>query len=115
MQEESTDRTVADKSLRLSSHVGLAEPGSYYQYAKGKIVIWVPKESKLDLGSGLKALLDPSIKKIAVANPTTRPVWTSSRRGDAERGRLRQSEGQARSRRKHLTNRVVCCIGIGPM
>ena len=52
---------------------GLAEPGSYYQYAKGKIVIWVPKESKLDLSSGLKALLDPSIKKIAVANPQHAP------------------------------------------
>jgi molybdate transport system substrate-binding protein len=52
---------------------GLAEPGSYYQYAKGKIVIWAPKESKLDLNSGLKALLDPSIKKIAVANPQHAP------------------------------------------
>ena len=52
---------------------GLTEPGSYYQYAKGKIVIWVPKDSKLDLSSGLKALLDPSIKKIAVANPQHAP------------------------------------------
>src|ERR1700685_2187261 len=45
---------------------GLIEPGSYYQYAKGKIVIWVPKDSKLDLTPGLKALLDPSVKKIAI-------------------------------------------------
>jgi molybdate transport system substrate-binding protein len=52
---------------------GLIEPGSYYQYAKGKIVIWVPKESKLDLSSGIRALLDPSIKKIAVANPQHAP------------------------------------------
>jgi molybdate transport system substrate-binding protein len=52
---------------------GLIEPGSYYQYARGKIVIWVPKESKLDLSSGMKALLDPSIKKIAVANPEHAP------------------------------------------
>src|SRR5258708_33007652 len=44
---------------------GLTEPGTYYQYARGKIVIWVPKESKLDLSSGMQALLDPSIKKIA--------------------------------------------------
>src|SRR5689334_3472263 len=40
---------------------GLTEPGSYYQYAKGKIVIWVPKDSKLDLTTGMKALLDPSV------------------------------------------------------
>src|SRR5271169_3705288 len=37
--------------------VGLTDPGSYYQYAKGKIVIWVRNESKLDLSSGLQALL----------------------------------------------------------
>src|ERR1700693_3685939 len=52
---------------------GLTEPGSYYPYARGKIVIWVPKDSKLDLSSGMKALLDPSVKKIAVANPQHAP------------------------------------------
>ena len=52
---------------------GLTEPGSYYQYAKGKIVIWVRNESKLDLSSGMKVLLDPSVKKIAVANPQHAP------------------------------------------
>jgi molybdate transport system substrate-binding protein len=52
---------------------GLTEPGTLYQYATGKIVLWVPKESKLDLGRGLKVLLDPTIKKIAVANPEHAP------------------------------------------
>jgi molybdate transport system substrate-binding protein len=52
---------------------GLTEPGSYYQYARGKLVIWVPKDSKLDLNSGLQALLSPAIKKIAVANPQHAP------------------------------------------
>jgi molybdate transport system substrate-binding protein len=52
---------------------GLTEQGSYYQYARGKIVIWVPKDSKLDVGSGVQSLLDPSIKKIAVANPQHAP------------------------------------------
>lgn len=52
---------------------GLTVPGTYYQYAKGKIVIWVPKDSKLDLSSGLHSLLDPSVKKIAVANPQHAP------------------------------------------
>jgi molybdate transport system substrate-binding protein len=52
---------------------GLTEPGSFYQYAKGKIVIWVRNESKLDLSSGLQVLLDPSVKKIAVANPLHAP------------------------------------------
>src|SRR6266581_2298118 len=52
---------------------GLTEPGSYYEYAKGKIVVWVPKDSTVDLSSGLQALLNPSIKKIAVANPQHAP------------------------------------------
>jgi molybdate transport system substrate-binding protein len=52
---------------------GSTEPGTYYQYARGKIVIWVPKESRIDLTSGLKALLDPSVKKIAIANPQHAP------------------------------------------
>lgn len=52
---------------------GLVEPGSYYQYARGKIVVWVPKESKIDVSPGLKALLDPSVKKIAIANPQHAP------------------------------------------
>jgi len=61
-----------DYAKRLEA-AGLTEPGSYYQYAKGKIVIWVPNESKVDLSPGLEALLDPSIKKIAVANPQHAP------------------------------------------
>jgi molybdate transport system substrate-binding protein len=52
---------------------GLTEPGTYYQYARGKLVIWVPKESRLNLGSGVTVLLDPSIKKIAIANPEHAP------------------------------------------
>ena len=52
---------------------GLIEPGTFYPYANGKIVIWVKNESKLDLKSGMKVLLDPSVKKIAVANPQHAP------------------------------------------
>ncbi len=61
-----------DYSKKLEA-AGLIEPGSYYQYAKGKIVIWVRNESKLDLNSGMQVLLDPSVKKIAVANPQHAP------------------------------------------
>src|SRR5215470_17594369 len=43
---------------------GLTEAGSFYRYARGKIVVWVPNESKLDVSSGLNALLDPGLKKI---------------------------------------------------
>lgn len=52
---------------------GLTEPGSRYEYATGRLVLWVPKESKLDLSRGLAALLDSSIKKVAIANPQHAP------------------------------------------
>jgi molybdate transport system substrate-binding protein len=52
---------------------GLTEPGSFYEYATGKIVIWVPADSKLDLKNGMQALLDPSVHKIAIANPEHAP------------------------------------------
>ena len=52
---------------------GLVDPGSIYEYAAGKIVIWVPNSSKLDLSKGLDALLDPQIHKIAIANPAHAP------------------------------------------
>jgi molybdate transport system substrate-binding protein len=52
---------------------GLIRPGSYYQYARGKIVVWVPKDSKIDLSAGLKVLLDPRVRKIAIANPQHAP------------------------------------------
>ena len=51
----------------------LAVPGSYHEYARGKIVVWVPNDSKLDLTSGLTVLLDPAITHIAVANPQHAP------------------------------------------
>ena len=52
---------------------GLIEPGTIYNYASGKLVIWVPNASKLDLSRGLAALLDPGIRKIAIANPQHAP------------------------------------------
>ncbi len=52
---------------------GLTEPGTLYEYATGKIVLWVPSGSKLDLSGGLRALADPSIRKISIANPEHAP------------------------------------------
>jgi molybdate transport system substrate-binding protein len=53
---------------------GVAEPGTLYEYAVGRIVIWVPAESKLDLPRlQWKALLDSRVQKIAIANPAHAP------------------------------------------
>jgi molybdate transport system substrate-binding protein len=52
---------------------GLGEPGTLYQYATGKIVMWVPADSKLDVSKGLALLVDPSVRKISIANPKHAP------------------------------------------
>jgi len=52
---------------------GHALPGSLYKYAVGRIVLWTPMESKVDVQKGLDALADPAVKKIAIANPKHAP------------------------------------------
>jgi molybdate transport system substrate-binding protein len=53
---------------------GLAEPDTIYKYAVGRIVIWAPADSPLDVTAlEWKALLDPSVQKIAIANPRHAP------------------------------------------
>jgi molybdate transport system substrate-binding protein len=53
---------------------GLAVSDSLYRYAVGRLVLWVPNESILDLQKvGIQALLDPSVKKVAIANPQHAP------------------------------------------
>jgi molybdate transport system substrate-binding protein len=52
---------------------GLIEPGTLYEYATGKIVIWVPNASTLDLKQGLAVLTDSHINKIAIGNPEHAP------------------------------------------
>ena len=53
---------------------GFAEPGTLYEYAVGRIVIWMPAGTKIDLEHlGWKALLEPGVERIAIANPEHAP------------------------------------------
>jgi len=71
---------------RKLNEAGLALPNSTYQYAVGHIVLWTPANSKLDVSkSGWRTLLDPSVQKIAIANPDHAPY------GSAAIGALKQS------------------------
>jgi molybdate transport system substrate-binding protein len=54
--------------------VGLAEPGTLYEYAVGRIVIWTPADAKVEVSKhGWTTLLDVSVEKIAIANPEHAP------------------------------------------
>jgi molybdate transport system substrate-binding protein len=61
-----------DYAKRLES-TGLAEPGSLYEYAVGKIVLWTRKDSGIDVTRGLAVLREDRVRKIAIANPQHAP------------------------------------------
>jgi len=53
---------------------GLAEKDTLYCYAIGRLALWVPNDSPLDLSkAGMQALLDPTVRKVAIANPQHAP------------------------------------------
>ncbi|MCX7700328.1 MAG: molybdate ABC transporter substrate-binding protein [Gemmataceae bacterium] len=53
---------------------GQAVPGTEFLYALGQMVVWVPRDSKWDVESlGISALLDPAVRRIAIANPKHAP------------------------------------------
>lgn len=53
---------------------GLADKSSAFKYGMGRIVLWAPKDSKFDpAGRKMQALLDPALKRVAVANPRHAP------------------------------------------
>jgi molybdate transport system substrate-binding protein len=59
-------RKLAEQSLVHESGVFL--------YAVGRLVVWVPKGSPLPVETlGMKALLEPAAKRIAIANPQHAP------------------------------------------
>ncbi|HKV38721.1 MAG TPA: molybdate ABC transporter substrate-binding protein [Blastocatellia bacterium] len=66
---------------------GLASKGSEFHYATGRIVVWVPNQSQLDLEKlGIQALIAPSVKKIAIANPAHAPYGRAAEAAMKEMG-----------------------------
>ena len=53
---------------------GAADGETLYQYAVGRLVLWVPADSALDVEhKGMQTLLDPAVKRISIANPQHAP------------------------------------------
>jgi molybdate transport system substrate-binding protein len=60
--------------VRELEKAGLTEPGSAFIYAIGRIVLWTPRNSAIDVQLlGLRALLHPQARRIAIANPDHAP------------------------------------------
>jgi molybdate transport system substrate-binding protein len=59
---------------RELAQAGLTKKDSEFTYAHGRLVVWVPSSSALDVQKlGLRALLDPTVRKIAIAHPEHAP------------------------------------------
>jgi molybdate transport system substrate-binding protein len=66
----SADRSYAEQLVARK----LDEPGSLSIYGVGRIVVWVPRTSPIDvLKLGMQALLQPSVRKLSIANPDHAP------------------------------------------
>jgi molybdate transport system substrate-binding protein len=53
---------------------GLADKDSAFRYAAGHLVVWTRRDSPLDVEKlGARALLDPGVRNIAIANPKHAP------------------------------------------
>jgi molybdate transport system substrate-binding protein len=53
---------------------GLAVPSSIFSYGVGRLVVWVPSNSPLDVEQlQMKIFDDPSVKHVAIANPQHAP------------------------------------------
>ncbi len=70
----SADETYAIELVKQRHGVG----GSIVRYATGRLALWVPKASVLDVSKGLPSLTDESVKKIAIANPKLAPYGVAA-------------------------------------
>jgi molybdate transport system substrate-binding protein len=53
---------------------GLADKDRELPYAVGQIVVWVPRDSSIDVeNQGIQSVVDPAARKVAIANPLHAP------------------------------------------
>jgi len=72
---------AADVELsRELAAAGLAAEEDLFETGQGRLVIWVRNESPLDVaGKGADALRDPSIRRVAIANPEHAPYGRAAK------------------------------------
>ena len=96
----------------------LASEDSTFTYAHGRIVVWVRNESVLDLDRlGLHAVVDPSVRKIAIANPRLAPYGVAAQQalnshGLYEEARDRFVLGENITQAAHFVESGAADVGI---
>ena len=68
---------------------GVADGATSFQYSRGHLVLWVPAASPIPLEQlGMKALLHPAARKVAIANPRHAPYGRAAEAALARLGLL---------------------------
>jgi molybdate transport system substrate-binding protein len=64
---------------RRLADAGLALDAKVFSYAVGRIVVWAPARSPVDVKTlGIQSLVAPSVRKIAIANPRHAPYGVAA-------------------------------------
>jgi molybdate transport system substrate-binding protein len=58
--------------VRLAE-AGLADEADVFPYAVGRLVLWAPNSSPVDVSQGLAVLADPAVTRVSIANPEHAP------------------------------------------
>ena len=58
---------------RRLAEAGLGPKDGVFRYGVGRIVIWVPVASRIQVERGVQVLASPDVRKIAIANPRHAP------------------------------------------
>ena len=94
---------------------GLSVPNSEFSYAVGALVLWVPKASPIAVEKGIEALLDPSARKIAIANPRHAPYGRAAEAAIADAvkdERVKQTCRVAKTRAGSLSRRCTAVAAL---
>jgi molybdate transport system substrate-binding protein len=74
---------------------GLASQETLFLYAVGRIVVWVPTSSVLNLEKlGIQAVVDPTVRKIAIANPQHAPYGRAAEAAMKKLGVYEQAQSR---------------------
>lgn len=74
---------------------GFAEKGTVFKYAVGRVVVAVRKDSAVDVKTlGIKALVERSVRKVAIANPEHAPYGRAAEAAMKKLGVYDQVKGK---------------------
>lgn len=74
---------------------GLADGSTTFRYSRGRLVLWVRKDSLIPLEQlGMKALLHPAAQKVAIANPRHAPYGRAAEAALTKLGLLEAVQGR---------------------